>query len=153
MNYTSPQRIDSNDTSFKVFLAGTIDMGNSEDWQKTVEDKYKNSVKISFLNPRRKTWNNNLEQVFENPEFFQQVTWELDALEKSDLIIMNFLENSKSPITFLELGLFAKSKKLFIACPKNFYRRGNIEIICNKYSIPLFDNLDILLDNINLHLK
>ena len=88
--------------------------------------------------------------IFENPQFYQQVNWELDALEKADFIILNLLPNSKSPISLLELGLFAKSEKLLVCCPKEFYRSGNIQIVCDKYNIPLFTDIDELLNTVKL---
>ena len=93
----------------KVFLAGTIDMGNSENWQEKLINKLKEQTKGALFaksyhiyNPRRTDWDSSWAQTFENPQFFQQVTWELDAMEKADYIIMNFLPDSKSPITLLE---------------------------------------------------
>lgn len=43
-------------------------------------------------------------------DFEHQVNWELEHLEKADLIIMNILASSKSPITLLEMGLFMRPK-------------------------------------------
>src|SRR5262249_13162647 len=52
----------------------------------------------------------------------------------------------KSPITLLELGLFARSGKLVVCCPVGFWRRGNIEVVCARYGIPLVDSLKALID-------
>ena len=60
---------------------------------------------------------------------------------------MNILPDSKSPITLLEFGMFAKSGKLIVCCPKEFYRYGNIQVVCYKYNIPLFDDIDDLLND------
>lgn len=159
LEITPPNQIPLIGNEVKIFLAGTIDNGDSEDWQ-AIARKYliRNFDKIGYtkkrllvLNPRRVEWNPDLKQSFESPEFFQQVTWEMDAMEKSNLIIMNFLPNSKSPITLLELGLFAKSRKVMVCCPDEFYRSGNIQIVCNKFNIPLFKTLPELLENINLN--
>ena len=135
----------------KVFLAGTIDMGNSENWQEKLINKLKEQTKGALFaksyhiyNPRRTDWDSSWAQTFENPQFFQQVTWELDAMEKADYIIMNFLPDSKSPITLLELGLFAESGKLFVICPDEYYRSGNVQIVCNKYNIPLYKSIEEL---------
>ena len=135
----------------KVFLAGTIDMGNSENWQEKLINKLKEQTKGALFaksyhiyNPRRTDWDSSWVQTFENPQFFQQVTWELDAMEKADYIIMNFLPDSKSPITLLELGLFAESGKLFVICPDEYYRSGNVQIVCNKYNIPLYKSIEEL---------
>ena len=122
-------------------------MGAAEDWQSNVCDYFADSNK-NIYNPRRDDWDNSWEQTIENDSFNQQVNWELTAMEKADLIIMNFLPDSKSPVTLLELGLHANSKKLLVCCPDAFYRSGNVHIICNNYQIPLFKNLDQLLRSI-----
>ena len=151
--FTPPNKITVSDNRLikKVFLAGTIDMGNSENWQEKFIQKLEEQCNKCFFgksyhiyNPRREDWDNSWEQTFENPQFFQQVNWELDAMEKADYIVMNFLPDSKSPITLLELGLFAKSGKLFVICPDEFYRSGNVQIVCNKYNIPLYKSIDEL---------
>jgi hypothetical protein len=131
-----------------IFLAGSIDMGAAEDWQRKVCDHFAGTNK-NIYNPRRDDWDSSWEQKIENPQFNQQVNWELMAMEKADLIIMNFLPDSKSPVTLLELGLHANSKKLMVCCPDAFYRSGNVHIVCRNYQIPLFKNLDQLLRSIN----
>lgn len=141
--FLPPHRIVLN-TRKSVFLGGTIDMGNSENWQQKVVNFFKNK-NINFYNPRRKEWDNSWKQTFDNPQFFQQVTWELDALKKADIIVFNFLKDSKSPITFLELGLYAASGKVMVCCPKGFYRRGNVEIVCNQFDIPMFETMNDLI--------
>ncbi len=148
IEFKPPQQI-QNRYKKSIFLAGTIDMGNSEDWQFKVKDFFL-TKDVDIYNPRRASWDNSWVQEFENPQFYQQVNWELNALEKADFIILNLLPNSKSPISLLELGLFAKSGKLLVCCPKEFYRSGNIQIVCDKYNIPLFTDIDELLNTIKL---
>ena len=70
-----------------------------------------------------------------------QVNWELEHLEDADFILMNFLPDSKSPITLLELGLFAKSGKLYVVCTEGFYRYDNVRITCAKYGVPVYASL------------
>jgi hypothetical protein len=55
---------------------------------------------------------------------------------------MYFDPNTKSPISLLELGLFASSKKLIVCCPDGFWRKGNVRIVCELYNIPLFNDYD-----------
>lgn len=137
----------------KIFLAGTIDMGNSIDWQQKLTDTLRESISdynellggapdIHIFNPRRDDWDSTWEQTVENEMFNEQVTWELQNIEDSDLVAINFLPDSKSPITLLELGLLAggSPEKVIVCCPKEFYRRGNVEIVCSRYNIPIFDN-------------
>lgn len=130
----------------KVFLAGTIEMGESEDWQSTVTNLLSEQP-ITILNPRRDKWDPSEPQEFENAQFYQQVTWELNALDKADIIILNLLPESKSPISLLELGLYASSGKLLVCCPDGFWRKGNVDIVCERFNIPIYNNLDELLHN------
>ena len=124
----------------KVFLAGTIDMGNSADWQLQVVKKFEAlGGKWLLFNPRQQHWN-----AKRAGEMDYQVNWELEHLEASDLIIMNIMETSKSPISLLELGLFARSGKMYVVCPRGFYRYDNVRITCTRYHIPLYDTLDRL---------
>ena len=131
-----------------IFLAGSIEMGNAENWQeilsKKILDKYKN---ITIYNPRRDDWDSSWDQSFTSPNFYQQVNWELKALEDSDLIVLFLASNTKSPISLLELGLYANSNKLLVICPDDFWRSGNVSIVCENYSIPLYKNTEDLLEN------
>lgn len=122
-----------------IFLAGSIEMGTAVDWQETITKIYQ--LRFNIFNPRRDSWDNTLEQKFDNPEFYQQVNWELSALDKADYIIMYFDPETKSPISLLELGLYASSGKLHVICPEGFYRKGNVDIVCNKYNIPIYKDL------------
>ena len=126
----------------RVFLAGTIDMGTGEDWQKEAEAILASREEAYIVyNPRQKEWNP------ERPgEMDFQVNWELEHLEKADVIVMYFLPDSKSPITLLELGLFARSGKLRVICPPAFYRYDNVRITCEKYKVPLVGSLEEALD-------
>ena len=126
-----------------VFLAGSIEMGKAEDWQAKVQDLLKDE-NVAVYNPRRDDWDSSWEQKMENPQFREQVEWELNALDRSSVIIMYFDPNTKSPITLLELGIHAQSGKLLVCCPEGFYRKGNVDITCAKYSIPTFQTIEEL---------
>lgn len=128
--------------SRSLFLAGSIEQGLAIDWQKEVENIcIEKHFNITLFNPRRDAWDNTWEQRISNPLFKEQVNWELDALDISENILMYFDPKTKSPISLLELGLHAKSNKLVICCPDGFWRKGNVEIMCEKYNIPLFTDL------------
>ena len=139
-NYKAPQNFAKRNRERKsVFLAGSIEMGKAENWQEEATNTF-NLSGWDVLNPRRDDWDSSWAQDFENPQFYQQVNCELNALEHADLIIMYFDPNTKSPISLLELGLFARSNKLKVICPEGFWRKGNVDIVCNYYNIPLFDS-------------
>ena len=121
-----------------VFLAGTIDMGNSVDWQREAAETFaRREGNYILYNPRQDEWHPEREG-----EMDYQVNWELEHLEKADWILMYFLPESLSPITLLEFGLYARSGKLVVVCPPEFYRYDNIRISCRRYSVPLFSSLE-----------
>ena len=134
-----------NRPDISIFLAGTIDNGNSKNWQtELIKDLEKIDNKLNYeltvYNPRRSNWDPNAtKQLLE-----EQIRWEQDKLDIADLIVMNLADDSKSPISLLELGLYAKSEKIIVFCSKNFYRYDNVRLTCEKYNIPLFDNLTAL---------
>lgn len=134
-----------------VFLAGSIEMGTATKWQDQVID-HLNSLPITrhytLFNPRRQDWDSTWEQDARNPNFYQQVNWELNALDKADKILMYFDPGTKSPISLLELGLYASSGKLIVVCPDGFWKKGNVELVCEKYGIPMFDNLTDGINNV-----
>lgn len=106
--FKAPQPIEANGQK-SIFLAGSIDMGNAANWQHAVTTFFTNKP-CNIFNPRRDDWDSSWEQKSSNKKFNEQVNWELHAMEQADLIIMNFLPHSQSPITLLEFGLFAKEK-------------------------------------------
>src|SRR5438067_7529126 len=99
-----------------VFLAGSIEMGAAGPWQAAVEQTLA-AESVVVLNPRRDEWDATWEQSIRNPQFREQVEWELDAQERATGIAMYFDLGTKSPITLLELGLFARSGRLVVGCP------------------------------------
>jgi hypothetical protein len=124
-----------------VFLAGSIEMGKAEDWQTKVINDLKN-FDVDILNPRRRDWDSSWEQSINNKQFSEQVNWELDSLIKSDVILLYLQPNTQSPISLLELGLFADKNKVIVCCPNGFWRKGNVDIVCNRFDIPVFETLD-----------
>ena len=132
----------------QIFLAGSIEMGNATNWQEEVL-KSLESKRVIVLNPRRDHWDSSWEQSIDNPKFKEQVLWEINGLEQSDIIVLYFDPATKSPISLLELGLFARNKKVIVSCPKGFWRKGNVEIVCEKFNIPLFDSLEDLIKKLN----
>lgn len=132
---------------YSIFLAGSIEMGAAENWQSKVERDLVDSSAIIF-NPRRDDWDSSCVQSAHNPQFREQVEWELEALEQANLIAMYFDPNTKSPISLLELGLFGPTGKMLVCCPEGFWRKGNVDIVCARYSITQVNSLEELVDSI-----
>ena len=145
------------DHSTKLFLAGSIEQGKAEEWQsRIIEDlksftsdvniESKNTVKkkLTIFNPRRPDWNPNLPQEALNEVLRNQITWELDHLEMSDVICLYLDPKTTSPISLLELGLHMRSRKLLVCCPPGFYRKANIDITCQKYGVDVLNDYSTL---------
>jgi hypothetical protein len=139
---------------FSVFLAGTIDMGRGENWQQRVGEFLSSFPDwLLILDPRRDDWDDSWEQDKDNPEFAQQVKWELKSQEVADLIVFVFAtdeknaEKAKAPITLMELGLF-KSKECVVCCPQGYEKKGNVDIVCERYGVPLYEDFDAMLEDV-----
>ena len=135
-----------------VFLAGSIEMGLAEPWQAQVEHALAD-LDVVILNPRRDEWDASWEQSIRNPQFRGQVEWELAAQEQADVVAMYFAPATKAPITLLELGLAARSGKLVVCCPDGFWRKGNVEVVCDRYRIPLVADLTSLIAQVRGRLR
>lgn len=131
-------QIDSHDPI--IFIAGSIDMGQAEDWQADFESFF-DDQQVTLLNPRRDIWDMNQEQSINNPYFAEQVNWELDGLQRADIIALYFGPTTTSIISMMELGMFADSGKVITYCPKQFWRRGNVEICASRNPVLLTDSI------------
>jgi hypothetical protein len=147
----APQELDLG--WFNIFLAGSIEMGKAEDWQTRVTNAL-SDLNCVILNPRRDDWDSSWEQKITNPQFKEQVQWELRALEQSDLIVMYFDPATMSPISLLELGLHAKDSgedrhpELIVCCPEGFWRKGNVDIVCERYGVKQVNMIEDLIAEI-----
>jgi len=126
-----------------VFLAGSIEMGSATDWQAVLTARLADQAEhIVVLNPRRDAWDASWQQTIDEPAFREQVEWELDGLDRADVIAMWFAPETRAPITLLELGLHARGGKLVVGCPDGFWRKGNVEVVCARFGVPLAGDWD-----------
>ena len=137
---------------FSIFLAGAIDQGQAEDWQKKVARSL-DDLDILILNPRRDDWNASMEQVASNPQFKEQVMWEVNAMEAANLVVYVFTKDSKAPITFFELGAFGTTKDAIVCAEDGFYRQGNVDIYCEHWGVSIYHNLDEMIADLHALLE
>jgi hypothetical protein len=111
-------------------------MGAAEPWQDKVVSLLAGTG-WTILNPRRDDWDSSWEQKIGNEQFFEQVSWELQGIEEAEWVIVYFDPATKSPITLLELGLCSqlKAQNTIVICPDGFWRKGNVDVICDRYRI------------------
>lgn len=135
-----PPQIGDTDGRPSVFLAGSIEMGAAADWQSAATTAL-GDLPINIYNPRRDDWDSSWEQEMDNPPFREQVEWEIDHLIRADVRLFYFDPTTKAPVTMMELGLVANRRNVVVACPPGFWRRGNVQIVCDRYAIPCYDTL------------
>ena len=140
----SPQALPEPDGRPRLFLGGSIDMGNAPDWQAAMTEAL-SDMDVVVLNPRRPDWNKDWKPIASEPEFRRQVEWELAALEASDVIVIYFAPGTQSPISLLEMGLFARTGKLIVLAPDGFWRKGNVDITAEFYGVKQVATMDELL--------
>jgi hypothetical protein len=141
-----------------VFLGGVIDQGKADNWQKTVAEAL-SDLDVTILNPRRDDWDDSWEQSADNPEFVEQVTWELQGQELASVNIYVFgadekaAKEAEAPITLMELGLHANADHTIVCCPQGYYRKGNVDVTCAYYDIPVYEELDPLIQDVRTLLE
>lgn len=140
----SPQALPAADGRPRLFLGGSIDMGNAPDWQAEMTQAL-SDMDVVILNPRRPDWNPDWRPEADEPEFRRQVEWELAALEASDVIVLYFAPGTLSPISLLEMGLHARSGKVIALAPDGFWRKGNVDITAEVYGIQLVSSMEDML--------
>lgn len=133
-----------------IFLGGCIELEMDTDWQSQFVKEMQH-ISGTILNPLRKDWDDSWGPEAANPQFSAQVHWELDAQEIADVVIYRFLPDALAPITLLEMGLFAY-KYPIIYCPQGFWRKGNVDIVCQKYGLPTVDSWEALLGRVKRRL-
>ncbi|TBU30587.1 hypothetical protein BD311DRAFT_754601 [Dichomitus squalens] len=149
--YQAPEPLPSTLASPSVFLAGTI---TGTDWRADVIRRLEhllntNRNPITLLNPLREDWDSSWVERKTDKRFCEQVAWELDAQKLADMIAIYLHPGTPSPISLLELGLSARDKgKVVVCCPDGFPRKGNVEIVCERYKIDLVETLEELIENI-----
>lgn len=142
-----PTRLSTLSFDKAVFLAGSIDLGKSVDWQAELALSLADCPG-TLLNPRRAQWDSSWQAQADFPPFREQVEWELSAMEAVGMVAFYFAPQSQAPVTLLELGLAARERKAVVCCPPGYWRKGNVDIVCAHYDIPMVTALEDLCQEI-----
>ena len=120
----TPEIEDANLFETSVFLAGTIEMGNSVDWQEIAIRRLR-TLPINIFNPRRVV-------APDEDKITDQINWELDHIASSKFIYMFLAGKSVSPISLYELGLLqgglAADKTVVLCCDTEYTRKMNVKV-------------------------
>lgn len=136
--------------SVKIYLGGTMDFsGNPEtDWQQAfidglarLTDPIKGLLLIKNLNfiifNPKMPMNSPMAPTLDNPEFVNIINWRLQMQNLSDIVFVNIMKNSTSPIPILEFGSMLSSGKLIVRASEMNQSYSHIRIYCEKFQVPL----------------
>lgn len=123
-----------------IYLAGSVD---GENWRSFLDKELSNMNYIVF-NPLIDKKEDYVESLT-NPQFCQQKLWESTCMAKSDYIVFYFNPNTKASISLLELGLWVREKPMVVCCPEGYWKKGDVDYVCQSFDIPQVEGLETLL--------
>ncbi|TVY28571.1 hypothetical protein LHYA1_G001927 [Lachnellula hyalina] len=127
-----------------IFLSGTISPPPAPTWQSTLSTSLSH-LAVTILNPLRPDWDASWRENRSDARFVTQVNWELDGLERADVVVVYFGAEAKAPVTLLELGLVVgRGKRVVVCCEDGFWKRGNVELLCEKMGVAYVGSLEEL---------
>ncbi|KAI1158289.1 hypothetical protein F5B18DRAFT_656807 [Nemania serpens] len=125
-----------------VFLAGTTTAVGNIDWREKLSAALQ-SHPITIFNPNRPDWDSTWREDITFVPYREQVFWELDKQEKADLVVVYFHPATAAPVSLLEFGLSAHIPgKVIAIAPKGYSKRGNVQIVCQRFGIDFLEDLD-----------
>jgi len=127
-----------------VFLAGTTSKVDKTDWREVLSASL-SGFPITIFNPYRADWDSTWREDIDFAPYREQVLWELDKQSKADYMAVYFHPATQAPISLLEFGLSAQVPgKVIAVCPEGYWKRGNVQIVCQKFGIDMLDSIDKL---------
>ncbi|KAI0859351.1 hypothetical protein F4860DRAFT_515997 [Xylaria cubensis] len=127
-----------------IFLAGTTTAVGNVDWREKLSASL-SEYPITMFNPNRPDWDSTWREDITFDPYREQVMWELDKQAKADLVVVYFHPATLAPISLLEFGLSAQVQgKVIAIAPKGYAKRGNVQIVCQKFGIEFLETIDNL---------
>lgn len=131
-----------------VFLAGTTSKVDVTDWRETLSALLSDH-RVTIYNPYRADWDSTWREDINFPPYREQVQWELKKQEQADIVVVYFHPATQAPISLLELGLCARQPgKAIVFCPEGYWKRGNVQIVCDKFGIEIVESIKELKNGI-----
>lgn len=125
-----------------IFLAGGIT--GCPNWQQKAEQLLKNKYEVH--NPRQENFD------VTNPHAArEQIEWESHYLNRADVIIFWFCEETIQPIALFELGRWSYvQKRIFVGADLNYPRRVDVveQLRLARPELYVYTDLDILIDDV-----
>lgn len=131
-----------------VFLAGTTSRVDATDWREILSSLLADTP-VTIYNPYRADWDSTWREDVNFAPYREQVQWELDKQEKAEIVVLYFHPATQAPISLLEFGLCARTPgKAIVLCPEGYWKRGNVQIVCQRYGVEVVESVEGLRDAI-----
>ncbi|KAH6648168.1 hypothetical protein BKA67DRAFT_523248 [Truncatella angustata] len=128
-----------------VFLAGPT--SGSYDWRGAVIEQLRDEA-INIFNPHRPDWDSSWREDLTCAPYVEQVRWELEKQEEASVVAVYFGTGTDAPISLLELGLCAKEKRAVVFVEEGYSKKGNVQLVCERYGVELVGNMTGFRDGI-----
>ena len=96
---------------------------------------------VTVYDPFQPKWDGSWREDLGDDRFRAQVEWELERQDRATAVAVFFHGDSKAPVSLLELGLCARSGKAVVGCDERYWKRGNVQAVCQRYGVPMADSL------------
>ena len=124
-----------------IFLAGTTSKVDPQDWREELSASLSDAP-VTIYNPYRSDWDGSWREDINFAPYRQQVEWELEKQDQADIVVVFFHPATQAPISLLELGICARVPgKAIVVCPEGYWKRGNVQIVCNKFGVETVDTI------------
>jgi hypothetical protein len=126
------------------FLAGATSKVDTRDWRDVLIASV-SDIPVTIYNPYRPDWDSSWREDINFTPYREQVEWELDKQDKADFVIIYFHPDTQAPISLLEFGICMRTpEKAIVVCPEGYWKRGNVEIVCQKFGVEMLNSVDEL---------
>lgn len=129
-----------------IFLAGATNVAWRETFlaglrglHSTGETPYPSTT---VYDPFQPNWTADWKEDLGDGRFKRQLEWELEKQDNAAIVAVFFDGRSQSPVSLLEFGLCARSGKAVVGCDRGFWKRGNVQAVCQRYGVPMADDLN-----------
>lgn len=122
-------------SGIKIFLAGSIDQPARNNWRELaiahIQTSWfsasNNQDSITIYSPRRSDneWTVDMEN--------EQAAWDMSMLSMVDYVILHLTGTTISPVSLLELGLFARNPNLYLSIDDSYMRKHVVELYYTYY--------------------
>ena len=134
-----------------VILYGGMPSDPEWDWRADLSASL-SDLPIVILDPTCEAWDSTWVQDISFQPFKEQVKWEMDHADIADVIVFFFGGKTDQPITLLELGLYAHTGKAVVCCQDHFSKKGNVQIVCERYKIDMCETVEELEKEVRVRL-